>query len=424
MRILFFADNYPPESNAAASRVHERAVLWVREGHEVTVITSAPNFPEGKLYAGYRNRLVQRERIEGVDVIRVVTLIMPNKGVYLRIADFLSYMVSGTLVGTFLRRPDVVVATSPQFFCAVAGWMVSKLKRRPFVFELSDLWPASIRAVGALKNRRVLRWVERMELGLYKRSTQIVALTEAFRVDLASRGIDAAKITVIRNGVDGARYSPGPKNCELVRELGLEGKFVVGYLGTHGMAHALEGVLAAAELLREDPRIAFLLVGTGAKREELLRLRDQRGLSNVVMLPSQPKERIIEYWRLCDVSLVHLKDDSVFRTVVPSKVFEAMAMELPILFAGPEGEASSIIEQVGCGVCVPSERPQVLAKAVRDLMGDPELLQRLSAASARGAKDHTRRRQAEEFLAVLRPLVGRPITEPSKQVSSKESTLV
>lgn len=424
MRILFLADNYPPESNAAASRVHERAALWVREGHEVTVITSAPNFPEGKLYAGYRNRLFQRERIDGVDVIRVVTLIMPNKGVYLRIADFLSYMVSGTLAGAFLRRPDVVVATSPQFFCAVAGWMVSKLKRRPFVFELSDLWPASIRAVGALKNRRVLRWVERMELGLYRKSTQIVALTGAFREDLVSRGIDPAKITVIRNGVDGSRYSPGPKNVALARKLGLEEKLVVGYIGTHGMAHALEGVLAAAELLRDDGRVAFLLVGTGAKREELLRKRDERGLSNVVMLPSQPKESIVEYWRLCNVSLVHLKDDPVFKTVVPSKIFEAMAMGLPILFAGPEGEASSIIEQEGCGVCVPSERPQVLADAVLHLLEDPELVSQLSAASARAAKDHTRQQQATEFLAVLRPIAGRQSAEPSKQVSSKESTLV
>lgn len=424
MRILFLADNYPPESNAAASRVHERAALWVREGHEVTVITSAPNFPEGKLYAGYRNRLFQRERIDGVDVIRVATLIMPNKGVYLRIADFLSYMVTSTLAGAFVRRPDVVVATSPQFFCAVAGWMVSKLKRRPFVFELSDLWPASIRAVGALKNGRVLRWVERMELGLYRKSTQIVALTGAFREDLVSRGIDPEKITVIRNGVDGSRYSPGPKSDELARKLGLEGKFVVGYIGTHGMAHALEGVLAAAGLLRDDPRVAFLLVGTGAKREELLRMRDEKGLSNVVMLPSQPKEGIVEYWRLCDVSLVHLKDDPVFKTVVPSKIFEAMAMGLPILFAGPEGEASSIIEQEGCGVCVPSERPQVLADAALRLLEDPELLSQLSAASAQGAKDHTRQQQASEFLAVLRPLAGRLAAEPSKQVSSKESTLV
>lgn len=229
---------------------------------------------------------------------------------------------------------------------------------------------------------------------------------------------------MIRNGVDGSRYSPGPKNVELARKLGLEGKLVVGYIGTHGMAHALEGVLEAAELLRDDRRVAFLLVGTGAKREELLRKRDERGLSNVVMLPSQPKESIVEYWRLCNVSLVHLKDDPVFKTVVPSKIFEAMAMGLPILFAGPEGEASSIIEQEGCGVCVPSERPQVLADAVLHLLEDPELVSQLSAASARAAKDHTRQQQATEFLAVLRPIAGRQSAEPSKQVSSKESTLV
>jgi colanic acid biosynthesis glycosyl transferase WcaI len=264
MHLVFLTDNFPPETNAPATRGYEHARRWVEAGHRVTVITCAPNFPEGKVYAGYRNRWHQRETIDGIEVVRVKSFIAANKGFAARILDYVSFMLTGSVAALFVQRPDVVLATSPQFFCAVGGWLVAKLRRRPFVFEVRDLWPESIKAVGAMRQGRLIEALEKLELFLYRQASGVVVATEAFRENLRSRGIDPRKITVVRNGVDLTRYAPRERDTQLAEELGLTGKFVVGYLGTHGMAHALHRVVEAAELVRDDPRLHFLFVGGGA----------------------------------------------------------------------------------------------------------------------------------------------------------------
>jgi colanic acid biosynthesis glycosyl transferase WcaI len=405
MRILFLSDNFPPETNAAATRVYERARYWVEWGHEVTVITSCPNFPEGKVYPGYKNSWYHREEVDGIDVIRVKTFIAANKGVYLRIADFMSFMSSGFLAGVFQKRPDIVVATSPQFFAAVGGYALAKAKRVPFVFELSDLWPASIRAVGAMNNSFVLRRIEALELFLYQKSAAIVALTEAFKDDLTMRGIPEGKIAVVLNGVDLDRYRPMPRNEELAAAHNLNGHLVVGYLGTHGLAHALENVLDAADLMR-DEHVRFLLVGNGAARDRIVEEAERRQLDNVLLLPPQPKESMPDYWSLCDVALVHLKDNPVFRSVIPSKIFEAMGMGLPILLASPPGEAKQIVERESAGLWVPAEEPAALVDAVLALASDRDMLRRFARNSTKAAKVYTRERQARDMIAVLEKVLA------------------
>lgn len=415
MKILFLADNYPPETNAAASRVHERARYWVAWGHDVTVLTSAPNFPEGKVYPGYKNRWLQRENMDGIKVIRVKTLIAPNSGVKMRILDFMSFMVSAVACGVFMKRPDVVIATSPQFFCAVAGRALAGLKRTPFIFELSDLWPASIRAVGAMRNERVLNLVEKLELKLYRDSHTVVALTNAFKDDLSRRKIDPNKIKVIPNGVDIGHTEDRPYNRELAESLGLQDKFVVGYIGTHGMAHDLFNVLEAADLLRDDDRIRFLFVGAGAQRDELIQEAAKRELPNVVFLPNQPKASIGDYWKLLDVSLVHLKADPLFSTVLPSKIFESMAYGLPIVFGGPRGEAEELILAEGAGICAAAGDPADLASKVNRLIEDPILREKLAASSKEAVSRHTRERQAAEMIAVIERASG--IASPTYAVT-------
>lgn len=404
MEILFLADNYPPETNAAALRVHERAVYWQRWGHQVTVITSVPNFPEGVVHPGFQNRWRQEEVMDGIRVVRVKTFIAPNKGVTLRIADFMSYMASSFWNGLFLKKPDIVVATSPQFFCAVSGGWLARVKRVPFVFELSDLWPASIRAVGAMKNRRILKRVEKMELRLYRRADRIIALTNAFREDLVSRGIDGSKIDIVRNGSDSEFLSPGAPNLDLARTLELEGKFVVAYIGTQGLAHALHSVLDAAKRLENTTEIAFLLVGAGACSRELKVRASELGLKNVRFVDRRPRAEIPDFWRLADVSLVHLKNDPVFATVLPSKIFESMAMGLPMIYAGPTGEASTLIGGRKAGLIVPPEDPAALATAILELRRDPIRYDQLAAASLSASPHHTRETQAAEFLKVLENL--------------------
>jgi len=401
MRVLFLTENFPPETNAAATRVYERARYWVAWGHEVTVITSQPNFPQGRLFSGYQNRWYQITQMDGIRVVRVKTFIARNEGIALRTLDFLSFMVTAVAAGLLQRRPDVVVATSPQFFAAVGGWLLAAARRLPFVFELGDLWPASIKAVGAMRANLALRAIERLELFLYRRSAAVVALTSSFKEDLVRRGIPSGKIAVVINGVDLPRYAPMGKDEELMSQLGLENSFVVGYIGTHGMAHALERVLEAADILRASPRVRFLFVGAGAAREALLRRAEQLDLKNVIFVAAQPKSMMPRFWSLCDAALIHLKDDETFAGVIPSKLFEAMGMGLPVLLAAPAGEASRIVEKEDIGICVPAERPQALAEAAQRLASDSVLLRRFAEASHRAAPLYSRERQAEDMLKVL-----------------------
>jgi len=401
VKILFLTENFPPETNASATRVHERAAYWVRWGHQVTVLTCAPNFPHGKLFGGYQNRWHQTETIDGIRVVRVKTYISANEGFAKRTLDFLSFMATAYGAGLVEDRPDVVVATSPQFFAAVGGWALAATRRLPFVFELGDLWPRSITAVGAMADSPIIRAIEALELFLYRRSAAVVALTHSFKRDLTARAIPPEKIAVVINGVDLPRYAPRPRDTELAREWGLEGKFVCGYVGTHGMAHQLINVLDAAERCRADENLRFLFVGAGAERQMLIDETARRGLPNVVFAPSQPKERMPAVWSLCDAALVHLKDSQTFAEVIPSKIFEAMGMGLPIMLVAPEGEASRIVLADQAGLWVPAARPDDLAAAVLSLKNDEPLRTRLAAASLAAAPLHSREYQAKRFIDLL-----------------------
>ena len=401
MKIVFLTENFPPETNAAATRVYERACYWVKWGHDVTVITCAPNFPRGRLFAGYRNRWHQTEEMSGIHVVRVKTLITPNQGVVLRSLDFLSFMITGFAAGLFQQKPDVIAATSPQFFAAVAGWALAAVRRVPFVFELGDLWPASIAAVGAIHDNVLLRGMEKLELYLYRRSASVVALTGSFKENLIGRDIAPGKIAVVINGVDLSRYGPRRRDVELSELWNLEGCFVVGYIGTHGMAHALSNVLETADRLRGEENLRFILAGSGAERVQLMTEARQRKLDNVIFIPPQPKDNMPAIWSLCDVALVHLRNSPVFREVIPSKMFEAMGMGLPLLLASPDGEASRILLDDGAGMWVPAEAPDALADAVLTLMKNDRDRRALAERSLAAAPLHTRERQARQMIRVL-----------------------
>lgn len=421
MNILFLTENFPPETNAAATRVYERACYWVKAGHRVTVITSAPNFPNGILFSGYDNRWRQVNKMSGISVVRVKTFIAPNMGVALRTLDFLSFMVTGVWAGLFEPKPDVIAATSPQFFAAVAGWLLGLVRRVPFVFELGDLWPASIAAVGALKPGRVLQIIETFELHLYRRAEAVVALTNAFKKNLVARGIDANKIAVIPNGVDLWRYGLRDRDADLARQWNLNSHFVVGYVGTHGMAHALGNVLDAAEKLQDRDDIRFLLVGAGAEREGLVSDAARRNLNNIIFMPSKPKNAMPGVWSLCNVALVHLKNDPVFAGVIPSKMFEAMAMGLPVLIAAPEGVASQILLGDKAGIHVPAQDPAALAGATVCMADDKEALKTMAANSLAAAASYSREYQARHMAAVLECAIERRGGEAARQAPSTDA---
>ena len=250
------------------------------------------------------------------------------------------------------------------------------------MFELRDLWPASIKAVGAMGESRFIRALERLEMFLHRKAAVIVTVTHSFKSELVARGIESDKIAVVINGVDLERFSTRVKDQALARQYGLEGKFVVGYTGTHGLAHALHRVLEAAALLRDHKEIVFLLVGSGARRDALVEQAAEMGLDNVRFIPRQAKEDMPGIWSLCDVSLIQLKDDPLFASVIPSKIFESMGMGLPIILSLPRGEACGIIQQSGAGVVIPPEQPEKLAETVLRLFENRGELDGLAKASA------------------------------------------
>lgn len=407
MHILFLSDNFPPEVNAPASRTFEHCREWVKSGHQVTVITCVPNFPKGKVYDGYRNKLWQHEDMAGISVIRVGTYISANEGFLKRTLDYLSFMATGFLASLFVRRIDVVVGTSPQFFTACAACMTGLVRRVPWMFELRDMWPESIRAVGAMKSSMVLDVLERVELFLYRNANSIVAVTNAFRETLIRRGVDASKIHVVTNGVDIRRFNPRDRDAELVARYGLEGKFVAGYIGTHGMAHALDTILDAAISLKDTPdgdNFCFILLGDGANKAYLIRRAREAGLGNVRFVDSVSKDEVVRYWSLLDVSIIHLKKTELFTTVIPSKLFECMGMAIPVLH-GVQGESASIVEREEIGLVFEPENSDALIAGLRRLADDNVLYGHLKANGPIAARRYDRAALAGKMLEILQLMV-------------------
>jgi glycosyltransferase involved in cell wall biosynthesis len=409
MHILFLSDNFPPEVNAPASRTFEHCREWVKLGHKVTVITCAPNFPKGKVYDGYKNKIWQSEFIDGIRVIRVWSYITANEGFVKRILDYQSFMVSATIAAIFVRKPDLVVATSPQFFTACCGVVVSGLKRIPFVFELRDIWPESVKAVGAMGDSKLIRLLERLELFLYRKADLIISVTNSFKKTLISRGVDGSKIQVVTNGVDVSRYTPREKDAELLKEYKLEGKFVAGYIGTHGMAHALETILEAAAKLRqrEDGQdIRFILLGHGARKKALQKKAEEMMLDNVIFIDSVPKDEVVRYWSILDFSVIHLKNTPLFTTVIPSKLFECMGMGLPVLH-GVAGESAEIVLKENAGVVFEPENSDDLIEKLLELKNNPEKYRALQKSCLLGAVNYDRAALAKKMLNALQGVMNK-----------------
>ncbi|MCP4511897.1 MAG: glycosyltransferase family 4 protein [Fuerstiella sp.] len=409
MKILFFSHYFPPEGNAPASRTYEHCVRWVNAGHDVTVITCVPNVPNGVPYEGYRNRFrSQRETIDGINVIRVWTFLAPNSGFARRILNYLSYMVTAVIAGLFVKRPQVVIATSPQFFCGWAGVIVQFLRRLPFVLEIRDIWPESVTAVGAIKVGFVIRLFEWLEKKMYRSADQIVTVGKGYRDNVASKVDVGDRISVIYNGVDGDQFAPQPADAEFRRRYGMQDRFLCSYVGTIGMAHGLETVLNAAEILKEAGRddIGFLLVGDGARREWLEQDAADRGLSDLVKFTGRlDKSEMPGVISSSDTLLVHLRQCDLFTTVIPSKIFETMAMQRPIIM-GVRGESAEIVERAVAGIQMEPGNVDSLLNCLDRLSSDRELYESLTSNGRRFVlEEFSRDTFAADYLKVFATLV-------------------
>lgn len=376
MRILFLSHYFPPEVNAPATRTYEHCKKWVEMGHEVTVVSCVPHHPMGKAYPGYKNKLYYVEYQDGIRAIKLLTYITANEGFVKRTFNYVFYMVMAILAAPFLGKADVVISTSPQFFNGLAGYFVSRIKRARWLLEIRDLWPESIVAVGALKNKRAIAMLEAIERFVYRKADHIVPVTNAFKKHILERGGTEEKTTVIRNGVDMNLFAAAEPDVEYAREIGVEGKFVASYVGTHGMAHGLDTIIEAAEILREREDIVFLMAGDGAERLRLQGEIKARNLPNIIMLGQLPKADMPKLWSVSNASLVLLRKLDLFLTVIPSKIFESMAMKKPIIL-GVRGESEDIINDGGSGLTIEPENAIELAKAVEELSDSPSLCRQI-----------------------------------------------
>jgi colanic acid biosynthesis glycosyl transferase WcaI len=402
---------------APAARVSELVRHWVRAGHEVTVLTGFPNHPDGVVRPEYRKRfrrMIARETVDGVQVVRTWLLPFPNRKAYERMLNYSSFCVSAALAGTFLEPPDVVIATSPQLLVGLSGWWTAKVKGVPFVLEVRDLWPESLAAVGVGNADSLLhRVLGRIAGFLYRKATQIVVVTPAFREHLIRRWqVPAKKISVVQNGVEAGLFSPRTSDPELRKQLNAEGRFVVSFIGTLGLAHGLETVIAAAERLASvAPEVLFMLVGEGADRERIAALAVAKRLNNICFVPQQPREKIPAYIAASDACLVVLRKSEVFETVIPTKMLEFMSCERPVIL-GVGGQAKEILEKSRGGICVEPGNPDALCEAILRLHQNPQLCQSLGRSGREYiVQNLSRERTATEYMWALHTLTDGAVVE-------------
>ena len=411
MKILYVSQYFPPEMGAPAARVSELARHWAQADHRVTVLTGFPNHPIGVVPPEYRakfRRLICREQVDGIHVVRTWLLPFPNRKPHERILNYTSFCLSSCLTGTFLRRPDVIVATSPQLLVGLAGWWLGRIKRAPFVLEVRDLWPESITASGVGSQESVMaRSLRALSGFLYRSSDHIVVVTPAFKEDLVNNwNIRPEKISLVENGVETDIFTPDGAADAIGTTLGIQDKFVVSYIGTHGLAHGLSTMLqTAAQLQNTFPDILFLFVGEGADKERLMSLVQDEGLANVRFLPYQPREKIPAFVRASDVCLVLLKKADVFKTVIPTKMLEFMACSRPVIL-GVDGQARQVLHEAQAGIFIEPEDSAALADAVVQLYCDVELRDTLGCNGRDYITEHLSRKQtAQVYTGVLEEVI-------------------
>ncbi|MFV0484327.1 MAG: glycosyltransferase family 4 protein [Bacteroidales bacterium] len=400
MRILFLTDNFPPEVNAPATRTYEHCKEWVKQGVDVTVITCFPNFPQGKVYDGYKNKRIEREEKDGIKVIRVWSYIAENKGFAKRVIDFVSFSFSAFFAGLF-QKTDVIIATTPQFFTALAGRTLSFCKGKPWVMEVRDLWPESIKTVGAMKDNLFIRYFEKEEMWCYKSAAKIVVVTDSFKNTLIGKGIDKDKIEVVKNGANLELFKHSEKDKDLVNKLRLNGKTVLAYVGTIGMAHNIGFILDCAKHMK-NTSYHFLIVGDGAERCKLEERAKKEQLLNVSFIKSVPKNEVVKYLSLADIALINLRSSELFKTVIPSKIFESAAMQIPILI-GVDGEARSIIEQYEAGLYYEPENIDDFLEKLEKIC-IKEQYEKCQEGGRKIARAFDRKLQANSMFDVLRGL--------------------
>jgi len=399
MRILYISQYFPPEVGATQTRAIEMASNLVRQGHQVTVLTEFPNHPKGIIPEKYRGKFIEHDRVQGVDVIRTWVYARPDKTFFTRMGFYLSFMFTSFIVGLFLRgKFDIVYATSPPFFVGVSGLLSSRLKSARFVFEVRDLWPQSAVELGELSNETFIRWAEGLENVYYKKADILIAVTKGIYRHLSARGY-GAKVRQVLNGTNTELfyYRGGEKKSEM----GWDNKFVVLYAGILGIAQGMEKLCDLVENCKAYAEIQFVFIGEGPQKEKVKQLQETKKLHNLLLLGEVPREIIPEYISAADCCLVPLKKNPLFLGALPSKMFDYMACERPVILS-VDGEARRVLEASGGGIYVEPENTQQMEEAILHLKNSPALCRKMGRAGREYVmQNFSRRQKALELEKIL-----------------------
>lgn len=384
MKILLLAQHYAPEDVSGAVLATELATDLANQGHAVSFVTCAPNYPQGQVFPGYRNRFLQSETVEGVWVVRTWSYISTAKSFWKRLMNYGTWSATAFWGGLWSGKPDVIFSYSPPLPLGVSVWLLSRLWRVPWVLRIEDLYPDAAIATGVMRNSAAIHFFGWLERFLYRRADHISLISESFQRNLLAKGVAPGKLSVTPVWADPDVVRPLPKDNSFRREHGLSDVFVVMYAGGLGHTSALEDVLDTAALLQNmpdpdpsTPPVRFVIIGEGVKKEALIQDARQRGLDNVLFLPFQPRERFPEMLAAADASLVTLNAQSS-NFSLPSKTFNIMASARPILaITPPDSEIAALVAAGQCGVNLSLGQPHQVAAMIRYWQTDHPRLQQM-----------------------------------------------
>ena len=411
MRILVVHQYYLMPGQFGGSRFNEMSRLWSERGHEVTVIAGSVDHATGRAPEKYRGRWITTEADGSVTVHRCYVPGTYGCGYLGRMWGFFGFTLSASTAALRVRRPDIVIATSPPLVAVIPGWIAARVSRRPvpWIFEIRDLWPESAVTTGVLSETSILtRILYSLEKWACRSATGINVLTPAFQEDIVRRGLAKdSKISFIPNGADLDAFKPGPRDNEARREFGWGERFVAMYAGACGRANALDQLLAAAAGLRDRPDILIACVGEGTERKRLETEISARKLTNITFHGPQAKNRMPEVVNACDLGMAVLQNNPTFRTVYPNKVFDYMSCARPVLLAIDGVARDLVCGQAGAGVFAEPENGAAIAKAIRDLADDPAERRRLGNNGREWVLANASREVlAERYLGVMERLAG------------------
>lgn len=403
MNILYISQYYPPEMGAPSTRVSELSRYWVKMGHNVTVITGMPNHPNGIIHPTYKWEYFKEEEHLGIRVLRVFLYVAPNKGVVKRIISFLSFMITSLIVGVLMKTPDIIVATSPQLFVGFSGLVIAKIKRRPFVFEVRDIWPQSAVELKMLKNHTIISLMEKLEKLLYEKAQAIIVVVESMKEKIIKKSAKKDHIYFIPNGVDTERFEIVKRPSVLHLRQTYKDRFLIGFIGTIGINHNLSTILDAAIRLKDTP-IHFIIVGEGADKNNIVKYKNEHNITNVAIYDKIDLQEVPYVLGELDAGIINQQNTVLAKHTLPAKMYEIFASGKPIL-AGIDGIGKDIILDNRIGYVFEPDQVEGLAAQARRLMDNPaECADMGKRAKEFVFSKFNRSIQAEEYYNILKKL--------------------